>query len=213
MSGQHEQQTVGAPAPLEVAPAVASARLQWRVWGETAPVHRRLAAIGADSRTERRRDIYLLGTPPTHNAKVRGRRLEVNELLGVESGFQRWTRAVLHALPGHHHELAPVLDTLAAVPADELVAERLGRRRLLAAAVRRGLQPVAVTKYRQRYALGAMRAECTELSIDGTGIELCCVAIEGPDLAELIVLRERLGLAGESNLAVPEALRRALGAR
>jgi hypothetical protein len=169
-----------------------------------------LAGLGGEPRVEHRRDVYLLGTRGTHNVKVRQRRLEVNVLLGEVAGFQLWTQAALHPLPGGVAALHRALDDMVAdddiglVPGAE--ADRLGRRKLLQEAVRRGLLPVAVTKERVRFRLGLERAEVTTVTIEQPHLQARCIAIEGRDLRRLATLRSRLGLDDTVNLPVPAAL-------
>jgi len=223
------------PAAAGTAPSArGTARYQWRAWGDLPASRALLAGLGGEPRLEQRRDVYLLGTRPTHNVKVRQRRLEVNLLLGEVAGFQLWTRAALHPLPGAAVILQRALTTAleegatgtpleerpAGAPLDEArfaaltgvgdEPDRLGRRKLLEDAVRRGLLPVAVNKERVRFRLGAERAEVTTVTIEEPAVQLSCVAIEGRDLRRLADLRRRLGLEGTANLSVPVALDEAL---
>jgi len=205
-----------------------TARYQWRAWGDLPASRALLAGLGGEPRVEHRRDVYLLGTRPSHNVKVRQRRLEVNVLLGEVAGFQLWTRAALHPLPGGAGILHDALDRAVDRPLEEHLldefagrrepgtgpvglvpgteVDRLGRRKLLQEAVRRGLLPVAVTKERVRFRFGADRAEVTTVTIEQPAVQVRCIAIEGRDLRRLVALRTRLGLDETVNLPVPAAL-------
>ena len=189
-------------------------RFQFRVWGDVGEAAGRLRSLGAPHRVEHRRDIYLLGTRSHHNVKVRAQRLEISELLGIVDGFEQWNRAAIHRLPCTTGDVRRSLREVAGFDGiDELtdpVDERLGRRRLLDTASRCGLLPVAVAKHRERFVLGALRAEVTTMVLADGGMELACVAFEGPEPASLVALRGLLGLEQARNMAVPVALEQAL---
>jgi hypothetical protein len=205
-----ETTTQAAESLPSVAPRSVVDRLQWRVWGDLAEVEERLHRLAPERRLQDSHDIYLLGTRPTHNVKVRERRLEVNLLLDEVDGFQRWTRAALQPLPCAavrlHELLAEIADP---APAASVGTDRLGRRRLLELAAQCGLRPVTVRKQRQRFRLGKLRAEATVLDVQDSDLVLHCIAIEGRDLAALSQLRADLGVDRLPNLAVPAALERA----
>ena len=69
-----------------------------------------------------------------------------------------------------------------------------------------GVRAVFVTKLRRTFRVGGLRAEVTDVEIHETGEVLRCLSIEGDDLDELTALRDRLGLRGEDNVAVHNAL-------
>ncbi len=69
-----------------------------------------------------------------------------------------------------------------------------------------GVRAVFVTKERRRYRIGDLRAEATDIEIRETGEVLHTLSIEGDDLNQLAELRKRLGLRGEDNIAVHNAL-------
>lgn len=189
-------------------------RFQFRVWDDVGDAAGRLRGLGAPHRVERRRDIYLLGTRSHHNVKVRAQRLEISELLGVVDGFEQWNRAAIHRLPCTTGDVLRWVHEVSGVEAAtahaERVDERVGRRRLLEAATRCGLRPAAVDKQRERFVLGELRAEATTMVLADRGIELSCVAFEGPEPASLAELRRKLGLDHAHNVAVPVALELAL---
>ena len=199
---------------LPLRAATASPRFQYRVWDELHEPTARLHRLAHQPRIEHRRDTYLLGTDPKHNLKLRGQRLEINELVQVAAGFEQWHRIGLHPLPSttgevHHwlHEFAEsTTPLLAEYPADS----RVGRRRLLETATSYGLRLVAVIKRRERFVIGSLRAETTAMWLTEAGIALNCVAIEGKDLPALSALRVQLGIEGRQNKAVPLALHQVL---
>ena len=58
----------------------------------------------------------------------------------------------------------------------------------------------------ERGSLGDVAAETTDIDVIGTSDLLRTLSIEGDDLAQLRALRKQLGLRGEPNIAVHEAL-------
>ena len=214
MAGESDPQPSVTHVASTARVAVGPPRFQFRVWDDIGDAARRLRSLGAPHRVERRRDIYLLGTRRHHNVKVRAQRLEISELLGIVDGFEQWNRAARHRLPCTTGDARRWLHEVAGVDGEvglhEPIDERLGRRRLLDAASACGLRPAAVAKHRERFVLGDLRAEATTMVLGDGGIELSCVAFEGPDLPSLVELRRQLDLQQACNLAVPVALERAL---
>lgn len=184
--------------------ASVDARYEYRVWGEHRKACRKLEKLASEATVEKIEDCYFLVDDPIWNAKVRGRSLKVKELVGTKKGFERW------ATTWHEDaESAPA-------PFDELFEDlRLdrparGRRFDLPKQVARlddgGPRPVFVTKRRRRYRVGAIRAEHTEIEIQGSCERLQTIAIEGDDLDSLIALRKELGLKKDENLPMHLAI-------
>ena len=69
-----------------------------------------------------------------------------------------------------------------------------------------GVRPVFVTKHRTHYRVGAIRAEVTDMEIDQVDEVLRTLAFEGDDLDDLVALRKKLGLRGEPNTPVHQAI-------
>lgn len=180
------------------------ARYEYRVWGKQKKARKILAALASDVVAEVIDDCYFLVDEPAVNAKIRNRTLKVKRLVGHERGFERWV-----SKRHRNAETAPA-------PFDSLLEElRLDRRRGksydLDAAVANLDSAMAdcavfVTKRRQRYTIGSMRAEATDITIESTGEVLHTLAIEGDDIDELVALRKRLGLKGVDNVAVHVAI-------
>lgn len=185
------------------------ARYEYRVWGRHQQARQRLERIGSKRSDERIKDCYLLVGDSSWNAKVRDNRLKVKHLISEDRGFARWTAD------------RPRSADDAPFPFDELF-ERLrldrpqrGKSFDLYEAVNR-LDPdgdtraVFVVKHRRRYAVGGLRAESSDITVVGTSTHVHTLAIEGDDLDDLVVLRMRLGLRDEPNIAVHEAIDLAL---
>lgn len=181
------------------------ARYEYRVWGEHRKARKQLARLATESTKQDIKDCYFLGEDPEWNAKVRNDTLKVKQLVGEEQGFERWTS-----------EWHRVSDT-APKPYDELFNElRLDRPQrgksfdLLKAVAKldpeTGTRAVFVTKHRRRYRIGSVRAEVTDVEIEGTDEVLQSLSIEGDDLDELVALRAELGLDDETNVPVHMAI-------
>ena len=181
------------------------ARYEYRVWGRYRKARKMLDRLCSDSFDERIKDCYLLVEDSSWNAKVRDNRLKIKQLIAEDKGFERWT-----ADRPRSAEAAPS-------PFDDLF-ERLrldrpqrGKPYDLYEAVSRlgsdsGTRAVFVVKQRRRYTIGSLRAEATDIEIIETSETLHTLAIEGADLAELVLLRKKLGLRDEPTVAVHEAI-------
>lgn len=182
-----------------------AARFEYRVWGKHRKACRRLRELALEETEEHVEDCYLLVDDPSWNAKVRDNALKVKRLVAEDKGFERWA-----ARKHRSSETAPSpFDVLF----DELGLERLQHDEPydLAEAVD-GLDPelnvraIFVMKRRHRYRVGSLRAEVTDIEISETNEVLRTLAIEGDDLDELVALRKELGLRGEQNTPVHQAI-------
>lgn len=183
-------------------------RYEFRVWGEQPDARKLLSDLAGTVRKERLSDCYLLNGDPSHNAKIRHSRLKLKHLEEERLGFQRWSTA-WHRVPKDVPE--PFDKLLGDISRAELRSDDI--QHVLAEAAdgldaQDALRAVFVTKRRRLFKIGSMRAEATTVKIDGRPGSLSTVAIEGPDLHELIRLRETLGLAHAPNLALHEAVAR-----
>jgi hypothetical protein len=181
------------------------ARFEYRVWGDHRQARKRLAKLADEQLSETVDDCYLLGDDSSWNAKIRDNTLKVKQLVAQRKGFEQWT--------SDRHQSIDTVPT----PFD-LIFEQLGLDRpqrgedydlpmeIAALGPDAGVRAVFVTKRRRRYRVGALRAESTEITIHELGEVLHTLSIEGDDLGELAALRKRLGLRGEENLAVHNAL-------
>lgn len=178
------------------------ARYEFRVWGDRKDVYRRLAEMADTDRRERLEDCYLLVHDQACNAKIRRNRLKVKRLIGQRAGFERWSsswcRDVQEA-PAPFDELAeglgpPVLPRAAEVHQLEDVAREIGPDH--------GIVPVFVTKQRRRFRFGTIKAEAATVEIEGHPGRFKTLAIEGPNLADLVTVRSSLGLNDVPNLAL-----------
>lgn len=186
-------------------------RYEFRVWGQQRSARRLLSNLAASERKERLSDCYLLDGDPSHNAKIRHSRLKLKQLEEERLGFQRWSTA-WHRVPKDVPE--PFDRLLGDISRAELRSEDFQHLLTEAADGLDGGDPVRavfVTKRRRRFRIGSMKAEATNVKIEGRSGSLSTVAIEGPDLHELIKLRETLGLAHAPNLALHLAVAREFG--
>ena len=187
-------------------------RYEFRVWGEQNDARKLLSDLAGNGRKERLNDCYLLNGDPSHNAKIRHSRLKLKHLEEERLGFQRWSTA-WHRVPKDVPE--PFDKLLADISRAELRSDDI--QHILAEAAdgldgEYTVRAVFVTKRRRLFKIGSMKAEATTVKIEGRPGSLSTVAIEGPDLHELIRLRQTLGLAHAPNLAVHEAVAREFGA-
>lgn len=181
-----------------------NARFEYRVWGKYSKARKMLRKMADDTVTESFDDCYLLIDDPAYNAKVRNNTLKVKELVNNRKGFEHWV--------SDKHRTA---DT-APSPFDDLYADlklhKLGKKGFdLPKAVKKlgpksGVRAMVVTKERRRYFIGELKAEVTDIEIHDTNEVLRTLSIEGDDLAELVKLRKKLGLKGESNTPVHQAI-------
>lgn len=181
------------------------ARYEHRVWGEQRKARKLLRRLADDETRESVDDCYLLVDDPSWNAKVRNDTLKIKQLVSERKGFERWT--------SDRHRTADSAPT----PFDELFEQlrldrpRRGKKYDLAKEVDgldpdSGVRAVFVTKHRRRYRVGDLHAEATDIEVHATGEVLHTLLIEGDDLDALVALRKRLGLRGEANVAVHDAL-------
>jgi hypothetical protein len=181
------------------------ARFEHRVWGEHRKARKLLAELADEQTTEQVNDCYLLVDDPSWNAKIRDNTLKIKQLVAQRKGFEQWTR-----------DRHPTVESTPS-PFD-VIFERLGLDRpqrgeeydlyaeIAALDADAGVRAVFVTKERQRYRLGDLRAEVTDITIRDSGEVLRALSIEGDDISELAALRKRLGLRGVDNIAVHQAL-------
>jgi hypothetical protein len=180
-------------------------RYEYRVWGKHRAARKVLSRLATEQADERIEDCYLLVDDVPLNAKVRDNNLKIKQLVSEHKGFERWESG-LHLSA----DTAPS-------PFDQLFDElgldrpRQGKKFDLREAVSNldpesGVRAVFVTKHRRRYRVGELRAEVTDIEIHESREVLHTLSIEGDDLGALIALRKELGLRGEPNLAVHEAI-------
>lgn len=196
-------------APVQHRGSTDTARYEYRVWGRHRKARRKLARLADQRFTQVVEDCYLLVDDQLWNAKVRDDVLKLKRLVAEDKGFEAWVSArhrTAKRIPEPFEEIfeAMNLDRVAKGKSFDLrrAAEALDREL--------GVQAVFVTKDRVRHRVGALRADVTDLRIDGTDIVLRSLSIEGHDLDDLVALRSRLGLKGEPNIAVHEAIDSAL---
>lgn len=183
---------------------------EFRVWGVQKNICKKLSRLAAVERRQRLHDCYLLDGDPACNAKIRRSRLKVKRLEEERLGFQRWSTR-WHRLPtGAPDPLLAELDevlhdledcTPRSEEYDETLAKVVDELDPTGA-----LRAVFVTKHRRRFRFGSIQAESTSVVVDGQPDQLSTVAIEGPDLHDLIQLRASLGLEHVPNLPLHVAV-------
>lgn len=180
------------------------AHYEYRVWGEYPKARKMLAKMASNESRERIDDCYLLVDDMAWNAKVRDRSMKVKQLVAEKRGFESWTSDWYKEADG------------VPAPFDELFTELRLDRRLkgksfdLEKAAARLEDDVArvvfVTKHRRRFRIGDLRAEVTDVEIEGADETLQTLAIEGADLDALVALRKELGLKNVPNMAMHVAI-------
>lgn len=182
------------------------ARYEFRVWGEYPKAVRRLRKLADESGTETVRDCYLvLADDPTLNAKIRNNLLKVKQLVAERKGFEHWSSERFLSAEAAPAPLDKIFEQL------RLDRPQRGKKYHLADEIdgldsELGVQAVFVEKTRRHYRIGDLRAEVTDIEILETGEVLKTLLIEGDDLDGLKALRKQLGLRGEENVAVHQAV-------
>ena len=180
-------------------------RYEYRVWGKHRTARKRLAKLATERTEERVNDCYLIVDDSSWNAKVRDNTLKIKQLIDADKGFEQWAS-------GRHRSAEATPE-----PFDRLFEElrldrpQRGKSYDLYKAVEKldpesGVRAVFVTKDRVRYRVGDLHAEVTDVTIRESGDVLRTLSIEGEDLDQLKALRKELGLRGEPNVAVHEAI-------
>lgn len=181
------------------------ARFEYRVWGPHRTARKRLAKVADETATERIKDCYLLVDDPSWNAKIRDNTLKVKQLIDERKGFEQWTS-------DRHRNVESAPSPFDAI-FEQLRLDRPARGKkyhlpseLESLDPELGVRAVFVVKRRQRYSVGALKAEATDIEISETGEVLHTLSIEGDDLDELMALRKALDLRDHDNIAVHKAL-------
>ncbi len=181
------------------------ARFEYRVWGRHVKARKMLAKMATEQMTETINDCYLLVDDSSWNAKIRGNTLKIKQLVAEHKGFEQWT--------SDRHRSADSTPSPFDTIFEQLGLDRPQRgeeydlfEEIAALDGETGVRAVFVTKQRRRYRIGDLRAEATDITIRENGDVLHTLSIEGDDLDQLSALRKRLGLRGEDNVAVHNAL-------
>ncbi len=180
-------------------------RYEYRVWGEHQKARKLIAKLASDKSTEEIRDCYLFTDDDSFHAKVRDNTLKLKELVAEDKGFERWASGRYRTADSTPSPFDTLFDEL------NLDRPQQGKKYDLTRAIAQldpklGVRAVFVTKKRQRYRIGDMRAEVTDIDIDDTDDVLRTLAIEGDDLDDLVALRKQLGLRGEENIAMHQVI-------
>ena len=157
------------------------ARYEFRVWGKHRKARKKLAELATSTSHETFEDCYLIVDDLDWNAKVRDNTLKIKQLVSEDKGFEQWSR--------DHYVTSEDTPT----PFDE-VFDALK------------LRPVFVTKERQRFDIGDLIAEVTDISFADSDEVLHTLSVEGDDLKALVKLRKELGLRDEPNVAMHQAI-------
>lgn len=182
----------------------AETHFEYRVWGEFPKARRALAKLADSETREHIEDCYLLVDDMAWNAKIRDRSMKIKQLVSTKRGFERWTSDWYRKADG----VPPPFDDLFT----ELRLDRSAKGKpfdVTKAAARLDddvARVVFVSKNRRRYRIGDIKAEVTDVDVEGADEVLRTLAIEGPDLDELIALRKKLGLKDVPNMAMHVAI-------
>ncbi|MEL6891277.1 MAG: hypothetical protein AAFP84_06765 [Actinomycetota bacterium] len=181
------------------------ARYEYRVWGKHRSARKGLERRASSVSAETVRDCYLLVGDSRWNAKVRNNTLKVKRLVEDDDGFQHWVARRHRSVESAPSPFDEIFERL------RLDRPQRGKPYDLRKAVRAlddadDVDAVFVVKRRRRYTVGEMRAESTEIEIVETGEVLHTLSVDGDDLAELTGLLSDLGLDGEPNVAVHDAI-------
>ena len=182
-----------------------NARYEYRVWGEYREVRKLLRKIADTESREEVDDCYLVVDDPTWNAKVRNNTLKIKQLIAERKGFERWSSAKHRSsdsAPSPFDDLYEDLDLDRLRTKKKYTIERA----LEGLDPESGVRAIFVSKQRRRYTVGDLRAEVTDVEIIESGEMLRTLSIEGDDLRELVKLRKKLGLKGEENTPVHQAI-------
>jgi len=180
-------------------------RYEFRVWGKYPKARKMLARMASSTTQQRFEDCYLLIDDSEWNAKVRDSTLKIKQLIAERKGFERWSSnryRTSEATPSPFDELF-----------DELNLDRpqRGKKYEIERAVREldpesGVRAVFVTKDRQRFRIDDLWAEVTDIEFNDSDEVLHTLSVEGDDLKALVALRKKLGLRGEPNVAMHQAI-------
>ncbi len=181
------------------------ARYEFRVWGKHRKARKKLADLASSSTHETFEDCYLLVDDPEWNAKVRDNTLKIKQLVSENKGFERWSRNHYTSSKSTPTPFDEVFDAL------NLDRPQRGKTYNIERAVREldpdsGVRPVFVTKERQRFEIGDLVAEVTDIAFADSDEVLHTLSVEGDDLKALVRLRKELGLRGEPNIAMHQAI-------
>jgi len=192
------------PKGAKSSPFGNNARFEYRVWGRHSKARKMLRTMAENEVTEHFDDCYLLVDDPAFNAKVRNNTLKVKELVNNRKGFEHWVSErhnAVETVPSPFDDLY-----------ENLKLHKLGKKGFdLQKAVKKlgphsGVRAMVVTKDRRRYFVDSLKAEVTDIEIHDTGEVLRTLSIEGDDLDQLVKLRKKLGLKGETNTPVHQAI-------
>lgn len=190
-----------------VAPEQRRTQYEYRVWGKHRQARKVLEKLASARDEQFVDDCYLLvdDVDASFNAKVRNNTLKIKRMIAEHKGFEQWESGFYVSAETVPAPFDGVFDQL------RLDRVRQGKSFDLEKAVRRlgadsGVRAIFVRKHRVRYGVGSLRAEVTDIDIRDSGEQLRTLSIQGDDLAELVALRKQLGLRGEPNIAVHEAI-------
>ena len=178
-----------------------NARYEYRVWGKRKEVCKRLSKLADGVSEEEVHDCYLLVSDHSCNAKIRRNRLKVKTLIGERSGFERWSSVWHPASEKAPQPFNLLMAELKAKDPRKHNYERKVAKTIDKLDLEQDVRAVVVDKYRRHFHLGSIRAEATELRVEGQPGRLRTIAIQGQDVNDLIQLRSLLGLTKVPNLA------------
>jgi hypothetical protein len=164
--------------------APASSRFEWRVFGRQ--LERPAARIAAEAKWQGRDSgtaLYLLGRRRDRNVKVRGGTVDVKALREVRGGLQRWAPVAHEPLPVSGAWVREALaDHLGlekiAAPGDDYSLDALIGEILDPG----GIETMRLTKDRERYRIGSLRAESARVWLRRRRFETAAIESDDPDV-------------------------------
>ena len=157
-------------------------------------------------------ELYLLSPSCDASVKIRDGLMDIKALEQVDAnGLEQWRPVLKAGFPLPAAEMEKVCAELRVAPLPPRDAYALEFMQAALTRPSRGVRAVPIHKKRQRYTVGEVLAEVTELAADGRKTR--SVALEFEDPARVWSAVRELGLERFENLSYPRGLKRLLDQR
>jgi len=157
-------------------------------------------------------DTYLVtASNDTHNVKLRYNKLDVKVLIHVEHGLEQWYPALKLDFPVEASRVSEEIFPNLKVQAPTLTREMYTAEQFLQEAIwpHPEVRQARVFKQRFHFIIENCLVEINELLINGAAIR--SVAVEAPDAAVVLRVRDMVGLRPYENVNYLQAIKRILG--
>lgn len=157
-------------------------------------------------------DIYLVATGnDTHNVKLRYNQLDVKKLIHVEQELEQWYPALKLDFPVASRRIDEEIFPALKVQAPALSRETYTAEQFLLEAIwpHPEVRQARVFKQRFHFVIEGCMVEINELLINGAAIK--SVAVEAADAADVLQVRDMIGLRPYENANYLTAIKRILG--